>query len=455
MIKWNGLETFFRADKLKVFKGYLKMNNAAAAFLGKHNFPMHMDINTVVDAMLFDMDEGLSGRPAAEDMIRTFCNPPDRAAAGESVIVIDAGGTNFRSCLVTFDQQGKASIDFMEKTRMPGIEKELNRKEFFDQFAENLEHLKDKSSNIGFCFSYPMTITEDGDGVLIGFSKEIKAPEVVGCHIGKELSKALAAHGWTKKVNISLLNDTVAALLAGAACPDEGCKYSSYIGFILGTGMNGAYIQPADPAYKGLKEQIIVCESGKFDKVARSDFDVEYDRKSVKPGTSIMEKMCSGAYLGPISYEVVHTAAAEGVFSPKFCDSLLKIESLTLIEVDKFLHGPYGTNSILGAKAAESATPEDYDILFQLLDAVVERSARLSSAILASCVIKSGKGKKSTEPVCILCDGTTFFKTFKIQERVRGYLETILVKERGRHFQIIERDNDITLGAAIAGLIKK
>ena len=156
------------------------MNNAAAAFLGKHNFNTHLDINSVVDAMLFDMDEGLSGRPAAEDMIKTFCNPPDRPAAGESVIVIDAGGTNFRSCLVTFDQQGKASIDFMEKTRMPGIERELNRKEFFDQFAENLEHLKDKSANIGFCFSYPMTITEDGDGVLIGFSKEIKAPEVVG-----------------------------------------------------------------------------------------------------------------------------------------------------------------------------------------------------------------------------------------------------------------------------------
>lgn len=431
------------------------MNNAVAAFLGKHNFPVHMDINSVVDAMLFDMDQGLSGRPAAEDMIRTFCNPPEKSAAGESVIVIDAGGTNFRSCLVTFDQHGKASIDFMEKTRMPGIERELNRKEFFDQFAENLEHLKDKSANIGFCFSYPMTITEDGDGVLIGFSKEIKAPEVVGCHIGKELAKALAEHGWTKKVRISLLNDTVAALLAGAACPDEGSKYSSYIGFILGTGMNGAYIQPADPAYKGLKEQIIVCENGKFDKVMRSDFDIEFDRKSVKPGTSVLEKMCSGAYLGPIGYEVVHTAAKEGLFSAKFCESLLKIESLTLIELSAFLQGPYGTNSVLGAKAMESATPEDYDMLFQLLDAVVERSARLSAAILAACVIKSGRGTKSCEPVCILCNGTTFFKTYKIKERVQGYLEDLLVKERGLYYQIISRDNDITLGAAIAGLIKK
>ena len=92
---------------------------------------------------------------------------------------------------------------------------------------------------IGFCFSYPMTITEDGDGILINFSKEIKAPEVVGCHIGQELKKALAAHGWKNKLTVSLLNDTVAALLAGAAVPCEGMKFSSYIGFILGTGNCG------------------------------------------------------------------------------------------------------------------------------------------------------------------------------------------------------------------------
>ena len=219
--------------------------------------------------------------------------------------------------------------------------------------------------------------------------------------------------------------------------------------------MNGAYIQPADPAYKGLKEQIIVCENGKFDKVMRSDFDVEYDRKSIKPGSSILEKMCSGAYLGPVAYEIVHAAASEGLFSEKFCNALLKIESLTLLEIDKFLHGPHGTNSVLGAKVAESASPDDCEMLFQLLDALVERSARLSAAILTACVVKSGKGTKATEPVCILCDGTTFYKTYKIHERVEGYLEQLLTKERCLHYQIISRDNDITLGAVIAGLIKK
>lgn len=431
------------------------MNNSAAVFLGKHNFPLNFDMNPIVDSLLFDMNEGLSGRKAGQDMIRTFCVPPERKLSGESVIVIDAGGTNFRSCLVTFDQAGQPVIDFMEKTKMPGIERELSRKEFFEQFAENLEHLKDKSSNIGFCFSYPMTITEDGDGVLLGFSKEIKAPEVVGCHIGKELAQALAEHGWTKKVKISLLNDTVAALLAGAACPEEGNLYSSYIGFILGTGMNAAYIQDKDPAYPGLKKQIIVCESGKFDKAPRSDFDIAYDQKSVKPGTGLLEKQCSGAYLGPVAHEVIQAAVKEGLFSKKFSESLSKIESLTLIEIDSFLHAPYRTASVLGAKAAECASEEDYDVLHQLLDAVVDRSARLSASILTACVVKSGQGKNATKPVCILCDGTTFYKTHKIAMRVQGYLEDLLLRQRGLFYEIVSCDNDITLGTAIGGLMGK
>ena len=57
-----------------------------------------------------------------------------------------------------------------------------------------------------------------------------------------------------------MLNDTVAALLAGHAIAPVGKKYSSYIGLILGTGLNAAYIQPAR---EGIAKQIVVCESGK------------------------------------------------------------------------------------------------------------------------------------------------------------------------------------------------
>ena len=118
------------------------MSREVSAFLGKHGFVQNVDVDDVAEAILYDMDQGLHGKKADQDMIRTFCNPPKKSAANESVIVIDAGGTNFRSCLVTFDAAGTPTISEMEKTRMPGVERELNKKEFFDQFAANLEHLK-------------------------------------------------------------------------------------------------------------------------------------------------------------------------------------------------------------------------------------------------------------------------------------------------------------------------
>ena len=428
------------------------MNNQVSAFLAAHNFVNHVDVLSVAQAILFDMRKGLKKEGADEDMIRTFCNPPEKSAKNQSVIVIDAGGTNFRSCLVTFDAAGLPSISEMEKTRMPGVERELSRKEFFEQIANNLEHLKNKADRIGFCFSYPMEIQEDGDGVLLGFSKEVKAPEVVGAKIGECLKAALAEHGWNSIKRITLCNDTVAALLAGAACVADGDRYSSNIGFILGTGMNAAYIQPDCDCCK-IKKQIIVCESGKFLKVNRSDFDIAFDKTTVKPGTFFLEKLCSGAYLGPVSWFALQAAAKEGLFSDKVNEAILKLEGLTLIEMDKFLHHPYDKECLLGKILSDCGSDDDADKIFQILDAIAERSARYSAAILTACAIQTGEGKNAAKPICILCDGTTFFKTYKVRERVYGYLDEVLTRQLGIYWNIVSCDNDITLGAAISGLI--
>ena len=56
--------------------------------------------------------------------------------------------------------------------------------------------------------------------------------------------------------------------------------------------------------------------------------------------------------------------------------------------------------------------------------------------------------------MCILCNGSTYFKTHMLARRVHGYLEEVLTKGRGLYWEIISRENDITLGAAIAGLIE-
>jgi hexokinase len=429
------------------------MKHVVSAFLSRHSFPVSLDIESCISALRCDMQAGLTGGPlpASQDMIRTWALPPEQHPAGTSVIVIDAGGTNFRSCLVTFDADGVPTISSVEKQKMPGTEGELSKKQFFDKIAVYLEHLKDQASSISFCFSYPMEITRDGDGIPSAFSKEIKAPEVVGCHMGKTLSETLAAHGWKKIKRITLLNDTVAALLAGAAGGSAGVSYSSYVGFILGTGMNTAYIQPAISGDRPVDEQIIVCESGKFDKIVRSDFDRAVDSRTARPGAYLTEKCCSGAYLNQVAAEVLAAAAHENMLSPSCSAALLQLEKITLMDIDAFLYSPYRTDTVLGA-VLHRGVPEDYGIVFELLDAVIERAARYSAAILAAAVIESGKGTDASRPVCLLCNGTTFYKTHHLRTYVEGFLDDVLVRSRGLHYEIVTRENDIALGTAVAGI---
>ncbi len=435
-----------------------------AAFLGRNGFPVGgPDVNAVINGLLYDMqlglDKGTGDGPmdARQPMIPTWGMPPQGAPKNTSVIVIDAGGTNFRSCLVTFDESGATEISHLKKCSMPGIERELSKKEFFEAIAKNLDHLKNQSSRIGFCFSYAMNIMPDGDGQVIAFSKEIKAKEVVGSLVGQCLSDALVERGWTRPERIVLLNDTTAALQAGAASAAPGVKYSSYVGLILGTGMNAAYIESgkiakiAESAVPVPPSQIVVCESGMFDKLPRSAFDVAFDQTTNTPGKYVMEKMCSGAYLGPVATLALKSAAHEGLFSAPVAEALAALPKAELFDMDRFFYGPYRTDTVLG-RVIMDGTEADYDTMYTILDAVVERSARLTASIIAACVIKSGAGTSPTRPVCVLCNGTTFYKTHNLQQRLRGYLNTVLTEQRHLYFELVSVENDITLGTAIAAL---
>lgn len=439
---------------------------AVNAFLGRHNFAVGgPDVNAVINTMMYDMEEGLvrdpsnpPGQGPALDMIPTWAVPPDASPQSKSVIVIDAGGTNFRTCLVTFSADGKPEITDMKKTAMPATDREYGKKEFFETIAANLDHLKDKADRIGFCFSYPMSITPEGDGKVIQFSKEIKAKEVIGSLVGASLSEALVARGWKKPAKIVLLNDTVAALLAGASAATGGKAYDSYVGFILGTGMNAAYIEYgkiaklASSQAKVPPAQIVVCESGKCNKIARSAFDEELDKTTIAPGLFGYEKMCSGAYLGPLGKIALVKAAQEGLFSVPVASALSALDSLELKDMDQFFYGPYRTDTKLGAILTKG-NDADRETAFRILDSFVERSARLAAANVAAAIIKSGKGGNPARPVSVLCEGTTFLRTHNLRERVTGYLNEVLTEERGIWYEIVTMENAVTLGSAVAGLI--
>lgn len=439
-----------------------------SAFLNRHGFSAKgYDVNTVVESLLYDMKESLAHgagdlatMAGSEDMIPTWGLPPAESPKNQKIIVIDAGGTNFRSCLVSFDSDGNASISDFEKTRMPGIERELGKDEFYEAIAANLDHLKNKSDRIGFCFSYAMEITPDGDGKVLKFSKEIKAAAVEGTMVGACLSDALVKRGWTRPKKITLLNDTTAALLAGATTATGGRAFSSFVGFILGTGMNTAYIE-SEPIEKiaGMKDsagngapsqQIVVCESGRFNKVQRSDFDLKFDEHSNTPGLYVMEKMCSGAYLGKVSFIAVRQAAEEGLFSEPVADAIRGVQTADSSDADKFLYYPKNAESLYGSIIARG-NQDDADTLYAILDAFVERSARLSAALIAAAVIKSGKGNHASLPVGVVCNGTCFEKTHNLKDRFTGYLNDVLISQRHLYYELLYVQNDITLGAAVAG----
>ena len=259
--------------------------NEALQFIKKHQLSAdEVDINDLVKDFLNEMKAGLSGEESSLMMIPTYIEADKQIKENLPVIAIDAGGTNFRTAKVHFDDNLKLIVTDLKNGKMPAVDEELSKEEFFKAMAALIEDYKDYSDKIGFCFSYAVEILPNKDGILLEWSKEVKAPDVIGQIVGKNLLKAMG----TPDKQLVLLNDTVATLLAGQAAT-AGKVYDTYLGFILGTGTNTCYIEYNKNITKttGLnqeKTQIINIESGNFGKVPRSDIDLLFDTQTKNPG---------------------------------------------------------------------------------------------------------------------------------------------------------------------------
>lgn len=419
-------------------------------FLKKHGLRAEdVDSDKVLDFFSSEMKKGLEGEESSLAMIATYTEAGNDIPDGESVIVMDAGGTNFRTCLVTFND-GVAEISDFQKVGMPGAKKEVSKKEFFSILADNIQRFMGKSKKIGFCFSYAAEITPDHDGIPLMFSKEIKAPEVIGKRLGKELLAELAGRGYdTEGMTVSIVNDTVATLLAAKAAYKGDA--STYIGFILGTGTNTAYVERNSNIKKlSLSEgsQIINVESGCL-KLELSEIDEEFMKTTKDSNSYHLEKKISGAYLGPFALFVLKKAAEEGVFSSQSVEKLSGMNDLETKDVGGFLREAGDFSNPL---SFFSANKEDAKNAYIIMRSIVERSGKLTALNLTAAVIASGEGDDPRRPVVINADGTTFYKTCFLEDYVKEYLDQILWKKEGKVCQIVSIDNSPTIGAAIAGL---
>ena len=422
-------------------------------FLEENNFTVaeKIDRQAMIATFLSEMEKGLKGEPSSLRMIPTYVGVNGKIPQGAKAAVLDAGGTNFRSAVVSIPP----TIEDKMNQPMPGAKSDVTEDEFYGAFAEELKRVAPKATvkKYGWCFSYNCDATPELDAKLNCWTKGIRAPTIVGQYVGKELLTRLGGG------EIAIVNDTVATLLAAKAT--EGDKtYSSYLGFILGTGTNTAYVEKNRNIVKlqGLDpsgSMIINAESGSFDKLAQSNFDKAMDQKTQDPGHNPLEKMIAGGYLGGVGLELYKAAAKAGLFSAKAASAIGGIGALETMDLDNFCAAfkKEGRDNPLDAIFAD---PDDAKMARRLGIPVFERAAVLTAIHLAAFCIKSGEGADDSAPIAINADGSTYYKTCAIPfaDTVKKELDDMLVQRRNIHYCITPRVADAPMvGAAIAAML--
>ncbi len=81
-------------------------------------------------------------------MIPTYIEVGADVPTNKRVIVADAGGTNFRVATVYFDDQKKAVIENLRLFKMPGVQHEIGKDEFFKIMAGYLKDVVRRSHKI-------------------------------------------------------------------------------------------------------------------------------------------------------------------------------------------------------------------------------------------------------------------------------------------------------------------
>ena len=413
-----------------------------------------IDMDECCDIFREEMQRGLAGEDSSLAMIPTYIEVGKDIPTGKPVIVLDAGGTNFRVATVCFDKSGKPAIENVIQKPMPGLDRQISKEDFFRTIVDYMANVADVGDRIGFCFSYPTEILPNKDGRLIRFCKEVKAKEVEGQLIGQNLLAAIEAAGYRGSKRAVILNDTVATLLAGVSA-FQGRVFDDYIGFILGTGSNCCYAESNRNITKKTdldpdKEQIINVESGSFGRAPRGTVDLQLDESTLDPGKYTFEKMFSGAYLGALCLKTLQQASKQGLFSEIVAEKLFATDELETRDVNEFMGYPGGDNFL--AVSSGQGTERDLTTVWHLLDGLVERAAKLVAGLLSSVVLKTNRGCNPCLPICITAEGTTFYELKFIKTKVQCYLKSFLQDKHSRYVELVSVENATLIGAAIAGL---
>lgn len=413
-----------------------------AQFMKAHGMDAErIDLSEYTKEFACAMRRGLAQQQKNMPMLPTYLYSSGKLKKGEKAIVIDAGGTNFRRALIGFDGK-KAVIDCLDKRQMPGTEEPATWNDFISGVADCVQPLIKQTKNIGFCFSYPVEITPECDGKVLGLTKQVKIEGASGSYLGVSLRAELEKRG-EQPDRIVVLNDTPATLLAGKVL-SKG-SYDGYIGLVAGTGCNTCCEIECDKIEKlglsGGGKMLVNIESGSFDAFPRGDADLAMDEELPDTGEYIAEKMISGRYLGQVCMYTLKMAAKEGLFSERATEIIEKMTEVTTPTIDKWGSGrfPKGFNS------------EDRVNLVYIISEIFERSARCIASKLCGILEVTGTGR--SRPVCIAVDGSLYSESKLLRPELERFMDVYAGEIMGRQYELINAENMSLIGTAAAVLL--
>lgn len=417
--------------------------NTVNEFLKRHGMlPEDICPSDEAEKMLSEMRRGLKGEVCSLPMIPTYLKT-GKIGSG-SAAVIDAGGTNFRSALVTFTENGYKT-EHLTKKKMPGIGKAVEWEEFISFAADSIMPLMEYTDRIGFCFSYSADITPEIDGKVRSIDKEVVINNSSGKLVGRSLLDELERRGIFGK-RIVILNDTAAVMLGGASILDNS-KYDGFIAQVSGTGTNTCCSVHTEKIVKlgltGDEGMIINTESGMYDGIAMGDFDKILDSQSLNVGFKHFEKMTAGVYLGTLCSLMLSAGCEEGFISENTLETLQIAGEIDGAVIDAWSMGEnlYGIDE------------EEARFVQGISRALFKRSARCMCTNLAALMLLTGKGKNPDKPVCVCAEGSLVQKSRIYRPELERLMEEHICGILGLHAVLVPVEESTLPGAAAAAIL--
>ena len=419
----------------------------AEDFITKYKLgPDSVDADALSEKMLKQCLAGLSSVDSTVPMIPAYLKVSGNVPCERSVIVIDAGGTNFRSALVEFGTDG-AAVSHQKVTGMPGVNQSISWERFISFAADEVEPLLEYSRNIGFCFSYNAVVTPDIDARVVSIDKEVKIPDAEGHYVGASLTGEFEKRGY-HGVRVFIINDTAAVLLGGYSGIDPKL-YSGFVGQVSGTGTNTCCIIPSDRitklSFNDNYPMLVNMESGMYDCMDRGELDIMLDEMTDSTGLKLFEKMTAGVYLGALCRIALRRAVDEEYLTAEEFDNILSLGDFNASIVDAWSAG--------NMLDRVSSDPAHCEFVQKICEAMLRRSAKLMTSNILAVSKLTGAGTDPELPMCVFAEGSLVQKSRTYLDYY-GYLLSAYMKEGfGRHVRLVICNGSTLGGSAAAALL--